>query len=57
MIRQNKESKTMYFEHHTILLTKDTLVSQVAIEKSKTLIKYMVANIYIFCKIKILYYV
>lgn len=47
----------MYFEHPTILPTKDALASQGAIEKSKTLIKYLVVNIYIFYKIKILYYV
>lgn len=47
----------MYFEHHIILLPEDTFVSQLAVGKSKTLVKYLVVNTYIFHKIKPLCYV
>lgn len=47
----------MHFEHLIILPPKDIFVSQVAIGKSKTLVKYLVVNTYIFYKIKPLYHV
>lgn len=47
----------MYFEHHIILLPEGTFVSQLAVGKSITLVKYLVVNTYIFYKRKPLYYV